>query len=127
MKWVKTSAILALVASSGWAWGSGPSLKSIMRGWKADAHFTMQMLTGDVPYEEATARKTLEGFVAQARTIEARLSGATATGKDMKLRFEKFAADSAAALPLLGSRDKFKISYARVLNECKSCHDQYAN
>ncbi len=127
MKWLKSSAILALLASSGLAWGSGPSLKNIMKAWKADAHFTTQMLNGDIPYEEAAARKALEAFVADSQTIDARLSGATARSKDVKLRFEKFGADSATALNLLGSRDKFKISYARVLNECKSCHDQYAN
>jgi cytochrome c556 len=121
------AAALALLLSSSLTMGAGPSLKSIMKSWKAKANATAQMLNGGSPYDEAAARDTLQVFVADSQAVGARLTGATAANRDIKMRFEKFSADATAALSLLGAGEKLKPSYAKMISECKSCHDQYAN
>jgi hypothetical protein len=126
MKWVTLCAVAATIASCALAWGS-QSLKGTMKAWKAGAQLASQTLDGGGAFDEATARKALEAFVADSRAIDDRLSASTPASRDIKLRFEKFSADAAGALDLIGSRDKFKLGYSRLLGECKSCHDQYAN
>ena len=107
--------------------GAGASLKSVMKSWKAKANATAQMLNGNSPYDEAAARNTLQDFVADSQAIDARLTGATAASRDMKMRFEKFSADATAAQGLLASSEKLKPSYVKMIGACRSCHDQYAN
>ncbi len=127
MKWTISSAILALVASSALAWSAGQSLKSMMKEWKVVAQGTSQMADGAIPFDGAKARSAIETFVADSQAIGDRLSAATAASKDIKRRFAKFNADAAAALAVTESRAAFNHSWAKVLGECKSCHDQYAN
>jgi cytochrome c556 len=127
MKWTISSAILALVASSALAWSAGQSLKSMMKEWKVAAQITSQMADGAIPFDEAKAHSAIETFVADSQAIGDRLPATTAASKDIKRRFAKFDADASAALAVTGSRAEFNHSWAKVLGECKSCHDQYAN
>jgi cytochrome c556 len=115
-----------LLLSGAWTFAAGASLKSIMKSWKADAGATAEMLKGSIPYDEAAARNTLQAFIADSQAIGARLTGATPANKDIKVRFEKFNADAAAAMNLVTANDRFKTSCGRLMSECKSCHDQYA-
>jgi cytochrome c556 len=127
MKWTMSSAILALVVSSALAWGAGQSLKGIMKEWKVAAQITSQMADGAIPFDEAKAHSAIEAFVADSQAIGDRLSATSAASKDIKLRFAKFNAGATAALAATGSRAAFNYGWAKVLGECKSCHDQYAN
>jgi cytochrome c556 len=117
---------VVLLLSGAWTVAAGASLKSVMKLWKVDANATAEMLNGSVPYDEAAARNALQAFIADSQAIDARLTGATPANKDIKLRFEKFNADATAAMSLTSANDRFKTSFGRLMNDCKSCHDQYA-
>jgi cytochrome c556 len=121
------AAALAVLLSSSSTMGAGTGLKSIMKTWKAKANAMAQMLNGNSLYDEAAARDALQVFAADSEAIGARLTGATAASRDMKGRFATFNADSTAALGSLGAGGKLKPGFARLIGECKSCHDQYAN
>jgi cytochrome c556 len=127
MKATTLTAIVALLLTSALAWGGGQSLKSTMKGWKAAAQGASAMANGDVPFDAAKVRTAIEAFAADSQSLGERLSGTTAAGKDIKQRFAAFNANSVLALAALGNRDQFKLSYAKVISECKSCHDQHAN
>ena len=81
---------LAVFLSGSLTMGAGVSVKSVMRSWKAKANATAQMLNGGAHYDEAAIRESLRAFTADAQAIDARLTGATAANRDMKMRFEKF-------------------------------------
>ena len=125
MRKVATAGAILLL-SGAWTMAAGAGLKSVMKAWKADAGATAQMLNGSVPYDEAAVRNTLQIFIADSQAIDARLTGATPANRDIKDRFEKFNADAAAAMSLASANDRFKTSFGRLMNDCKSCHDQYA-
>jgi cytochrome c556 len=127
MKAATSTAIVALLFSSALASGAGQGLKSTMKGWKVAAQTMSQMVNGDVPFDAAKVRGALETFAADSQSLSDRLSATTAAGKDIKQRFATFNAYSAVALAAVGNRDQFKLSYAKVIGECKSCHDQHAN
>jgi cytochrome c556 len=122
---VIAAAAIIVLASSVLAMAAGASLKSTMKSWKANANAIAQMLNGNA-YDEAAARKALQAFVDDSQAIDARLTGATPANKDIKLRFERLNADAAAAIETLAVREKFKASFANLISNCKSCHDQYA-
>jgi cytochrome c556 len=125
MRVMSAAAAVILVVSTGWTMAAGASLKSIMKSWKANAGATAERLSGD-SYDEAAVRTALQEFIADSQAIDARLTGATAANRDIKIRFEKFSADATAAIGLAGAPDQFRASYAKLINDCKSCHDRYA-
>jgi cytochrome c556 len=127
MKATTLAAIVALLLMSALAWGAGQSLKSTMRGWKVATQVASAMVNGGVPFDAAKVRGEMETFAADSQALNERLSATTAEGKDIRQRFAVFNVDSVAALAVLGNRDQFRISYAKVIGECKSCHNQYAN
>jgi cytochrome c556 len=127
MKATTLTAIVALLLMSALAWGAGQSLKSTMRSWKGAAQAASAMVNGGVPFDAAKVRAAMELFAADSQALTDRLPATTAEGKDLQQRFAAFSANSTVALATLGARDQFKLSYAKVIGECKSCHDQYAN
>ena len=118
---------LILLLSGSLAMGTGVSVKSVMRSWKAKANATAQMLNGGARYDEATVRETMRAFAADAQSIGARLTGATAASRDMKLRFDNFSAEATAAVDLSAASGQLKPHFARMIGACRSCHDRYAN
>ena len=102
-------------------------LKGIMRGWKADRAIAEPMAAGRTPYDEATLRRIFDGFAGDARAIEARISPTSERGKDIRSRFARFESDANAARAALGGKDRSASAIATVMNDCRACHDVYAN
>lgn len=113
----------AAVASA----AAAPRLKPIMRDWKAKANQAELMLSGALPYDEAELRQILAGMVADARNVEAGISGASAQALDVKNRFSRFEADAAATLQSAAARDGARARFQRVAGDCRSCHDALRN
>ena len=85
------------------------------------------MLTGAAPYDEAELRRILGVFVADARDVEAGMTGKSAQALDIKSRFSQFEADAAATLQSLGAKDRARSQFMRMRGDCRSCHDIFAN
>jgi len=119
-------AVIALLAASSAALAAS-GLKAAMRAWKSDGAIATQMLNGKSAFDEAAMRRVLEGFISDSQGLQAKISGASASSKDVKSRFAAFEADANAALASLAKKDKLKTAFAAVMNDCRSCHDVYAN
>jgi cytochrome c556 len=125
------SYVIGIVVIAGIVVGSSAvaatGLKAMMKGWKTDRAIAEQMLTGRTAYDEAEMRRILEGFISGAQTIQAKVSGANARSKDVGDRFGRFASDSSAARASLAKQGELKIRFAAAINNCRTCHDVYAN
>ncbi len=66
-------------------------------------------------------------MVADARNVEAGISGASAQALDVKNRFSRFEADAAATLQSAAARDGARARFQRVAGDCRSCHDALRN
>jgi len=101
------------------------AVKAIMKAWKADANVALTMSNGASDYNDAEMRRILEGFITDAQGIGARI--ASPSGADIKHRFAQFAADAQAASAVIGKKPQARAALLQVVNDCKACHDVYAN
>ena len=114
-------ALLLAVASA----EAAVRVKQVMRDWKAGILTAEQIVGARDAMDTAEMTRILTGFASNAEDISARL--ASASGSDLKARFDKFAADSQAAVTQLPAKDKARAAIAGLRSECRSCHDSYAN
>ena len=70
-------------------------------------------------------RTALQKYIADAASIQGRLSPRSAEARDFKARFGAFQADAAAALLAVQQRPVLAADFSRLMNDCQSCHDRY--
>ncbi|MDR3493827.1 MAG: hypothetical protein P4L82_04435 [Ancalomicrobiaceae bacterium] len=118
---------LVLAASAATAAYAATSLKTTMKTWKANGAAAADMVSGRTAFNEAELRRILETFINDSKGFETRIKASTAEATDLKARFAKLEADSAAALAVTAQPSQVKGRLSTIFNNCKSCHDVYAN
>ena len=101
------------------------ALRGIMKSWKKDMRATSPMLSGHSAFDEMTVRETLNAYIADSARLSASITGSSADARDMRQRFVTFGADSQNALSNMGQSKTLRASFARIGDDCQSCHDQY--
>jgi cytochrome c556 len=101
------------------------ALRGVMRSWKRDLRASGPMVSGREAFDEATVRETLKAYIEESARLSASITGQSADAKDIRQRFVAFGADSRTALSNLGQPTTLKAAFARIGDDCQSCHDQY--
>ena len=103
------------------------SLRSIMHGWKADARSMQAMLSGRSAFNDGAIRHMLQTYAAEAGSVAARVHGTTASAQDFKRRFVAFQGQAQTALGDMGRPPALKADFVRLTKDCQSCHDKFNN
>ncbi len=98
-------------------------LKSTMRRWKVDLNSAENMLQRS-KIDAAEWRRIFAGLSSDARDLSVQLGASTTERRDMAARFVRLSA-AADKLPAPGPADAAELAAMR--QQCRSCHDLYAN
>ncbi len=115
----------ALISTGGLLWASSP-LRPIMRGWKSDLADLDRMIMYNQSFSAPDVQRILSGLATDSKSMSDRIKGGAASAKDLRARFDAFAAQSSATAAL-SNRDAIKARYANLRGACRDCHDVYAN
>jgi len=102
-------------------------LVGTMKQWNGGDRAAGAMLTGHAAYSADALRATLTAYVADGNRLAARANGNSAEARDFHNRFLSFAADSQAALAVVGDPHAESGAYSRISGDCQSCHNIYRN
>lgn len=135
-----------VIAGLALAFGAGAVLaqdaiaqrRDIMKGVGGATRDPGAMLKGEQPFDLAKVQKTLATYEDAAKKMPGLYPAGTQTGGEtsaapkiwedpagFKAAFDKFGADSAAALAAIKDEASFKANFPNVLKSCGSCHESY--
>ena len=119
--------VVLLALTAGTAVWADSGRKSKMKAWKTDLANLQRIAGGKAAFEGAEAGRILKAFADEAGGFEARLTGASARGKDLKSRFARFGSDAANAAAAADTREKLGQVVVGLGAQCKGCRDVHAN
>lgn len=103
------------------------SLSPIMRSWNRTTHHIDDMLSGSAPYDQAALRQAVQVYITDGTMVASRIPADSAQARDFAGRFQAIAADSQTALHAVGDPALFRSRFARITDDCRSCHAIYNN
>jgi cytochrome c556 len=112
--------------------------QQIMKGVGGATRDAGAMLKGEVPFNLATVQKSLAVYVDSAKRMPGLFPANSQSGGDttaapkiwqdtagFNAAFQRFGADSAAALVAIKDEASFKAGFPAVLKNCGTCHEDY--
>ncbi len=126
-----------IVAGSALAADPIEDRQAILKGWGDATRPVAAMLKGEAPIDVAVAKAALAAYVAGAAKLPALFPDNSRTGKTEaspriwteKARFDglfaKLGTDAAAANAAITDAASVKPNFAKVLGNCKACHDDF--
>ena len=122
------SALMLAAPVSGLA---APRLKAVMRAWRSDARDASDMLSGRAAFDAAAVGAAFQTYAVDARSIASEVRGQSAGARDFRQRFVAFQADARTGLGHLSGhlsdRGTLKADFARLMDDCQSCHHKFNN
>jgi cytochrome c556 len=103
------------------------ALSPIMDSWNHSKRGIDAMLAGRTPYDAVQLRQALQRYVQSATRVAGDVRGGTAAARDIAARFDAFARDSRTALGTVAQPAAMRVSFNRMLADCRSCHAIYNN
>jgi cytochrome c556 len=85
------------------------------------------MLSGSAAYDQAALRQAVQIYVTDGTMLASRITGNSAEARDFAARFHAIAADGQAALHAVADPARFRSRFARITDDCRSCHAIYNN